>query len=59
MEGYTLMSQSEYGRKTKKSRQLVHYYVTKQLLETFEVSGTKFIKIPNDDPLLKPSPESK
>jgi hypothetical protein len=59
MERFSLMSQSEYARKTEKSRQLVHYYVRKELLETTEVSGTKFIKIPKDGSLPQPLSKTK
>lgn len=59
MEGYSLMSQSEYARRTKKSRHLINYHVRKGNLDTELISGIPFIKIPNDDPLSQPSPESK
>jgi len=56
---YELISQSDYARRTKKSRQLVKYYVDNDLLDTELISGIKFVKIAKDGPLSTSPPESK
>lgn len=59
MEGYDLISQSNYAKKTGKTRATINYHVRKGNLDTELVDGVPYILIPKDEPLPEPPPKSK
>lgn len=59
MDGYTLMSQSQYAREVNVTRTTVNYYVREGQLETEVVGGVPYIKIPKNEAFPKPLRKSK